>query len=218
MQARAVARFSIRRIAVQIKGILHEGGPVPARTQLVGAIFAVVENPFSARFEPDIATAMQDLKPLGLIRTDRVVAALARIGGDGKAAMVGKVAVAEHGALWRVPGGCAVRARLRDARAIGQNMTEAAKIWMLHLRVLVAVMAARYLLPPHYANQLARVLMLAIFAMGNTIADGDMVTLPKITSIGTLVLVVGMALVGLMLFAPRGMLGKVRAKWLKWLP
>ena len=122
----------------------------------------MVKHPSSGMFEPDITTRIEELKPLGLTRTDRVVAALARIGGDGKAAMVGKVAVAEHGALWRVRGGCAVRARLRDARAMGQNMTEAAKIWTLHLRVLVAVMAARYLLPPHYANQLARVLMLAI--------------------------------------------------------
>ena len=51
-------------------------------------------------------------------------------------------------------------------------MTGAAKIWTLHLGVLVAVMAAQYLLSPYYANQLARVLVLAIFAMGYNIAYG----------------------------------------------
>ena len=51
-------------------------------------------------------------------------------------------------------------------------MTGAAKIWTLHLGVLVAVMAAQYLLSPFYANQLARVLVLAIFAMGYNIAYG----------------------------------------------
>lgn len=51
-------------------------------------------------------------------------------------------------------------------------MNTAAKIWGLHLAVLVTLFAAQVLLPPYYANQLARVLILAIFAMGYNIAHG----------------------------------------------
>ena len=51
-------------------------------------------------------------------------------------------------------------------------MTGTAKIWGLHLAVLVTLFAAQYLLPPYYANQLARILILAIFAMGYNIAHG----------------------------------------------
>ena len=51
-------------------------------------------------------------------------------------------------------------------------MTVGAKIWGLHLGVLVVLFAAQQLLPPYYANQLARGLVLAIFAMGYNIAYG----------------------------------------------
>jgi len=51
-------------------------------------------------------------------------------------------------------------------------MSIAAKVWGLHLCVLVTLFAAQNLLPPYYANQLARVLILAIFAMGYNIAHG----------------------------------------------
>ena len=51
-------------------------------------------------------------------------------------------------------------------------MTATAKIWMLHLGVLLALVAAQLLLPPYYANQLARIMVLAIFAMGYNISYG----------------------------------------------
>jgi hypothetical protein len=112
--------FTLRRITLQIEEILHEGGP-PAAPRLRGAILAVVKNPFSGRFEPELQGAMEDLKPLGLMLTDRLIAALGGrdgIDGYGKGAMVGAAGEAEHGALWHVPGGYAMRERLGESRAI----------------------------------------------------------------------------------------------------
>jgi hypothetical protein len=54
--------------------------------------------------------------------TDRLVAALGggveAIDGYGKGAIVGTAGEIEHGALWHVPGGYAMRERLGNARAI----------------------------------------------------------------------------------------------------
>ena len=112
--------FPLRRITLQIEEILHDGGP-SAAPHWRGAILAVVKNPFSGRFEPDLQPAMETLKPLGLLLTDRLIAALggrAGIDSYGKGAMVGAAGEAEHGALWHVPGGYAMRERLGESRAI----------------------------------------------------------------------------------------------------
>jgi hypothetical protein len=111
--------FPIRRITLQIEDILHEGGPVGLRQR--GAIMAVVANPFAGRHVHELQAAMDDLKPLGLMLTDRLIAALGGrdgIDGYGKGAMVGEDGEAEHGALWHVPGGYAMRERLGESRAI----------------------------------------------------------------------------------------------------
>lgn len=111
--------FTIRRITLQTEDILHEGGPVGLRQR--GAIMAVVANPFAGRHAQDLQAAMEDLKPLGLRLTDRLIAALGgRDGIDayGKGAIVGERGEAEHGALWHVPGGYAMRERLGESRAI----------------------------------------------------------------------------------------------------
>ena len=104
--------FPVRRITVVVEDILHEGGPAPAQPRQRGAIIAVCRNPFAGRFEPDLQSAMEVLKPLGLQLTDRLIAALGGRGGIdgyGKGAMVGAGGEAEHGALWHVPGGYAMR-------------------------------------------------------------------------------------------------------------
>ncbi|MFN7224499.1 MAG: branched-chain amino acid ABC transporter permease [Paracoccaceae bacterium] len=51
-------------------------------------------------------------------------------------------------------------------------MTDGGKVWILHLLVLVAVFVAQYLLPPYHATNLARIMVLAVFAMGYNIAFG----------------------------------------------
>ena len=113
--------FPIRRITTLIEEIHHDGGPPPAVPRRRAAILAVCANPFAGHYEPDPQPAMEALKPLGLLLTDQLIAALGGregIDGYGKGAMVGALGEAEHGALWHVPGGYAMRARLEESRAI----------------------------------------------------------------------------------------------------
>lgn len=113
--------FPIRRITTQIEDILHEGGPVSDPPVRRGAIIAVVANPFAGRFVADLQPAMEDLKPLALMLTDRLVAAMGgRDGIDayGKGAIVGEGGESEHGALWHVAGGYGMRDRLGECQAI----------------------------------------------------------------------------------------------------
>ncbi len=113
--------FTVRKINLHIEEIVHDGGPAPAAPRLRGAIMAVVSNPFAGHHQLDLQDAMEDLKPLGLMLTDRLIAALGGregIDGYGKGAMVGADGEAEHGALWHVPGGYAMRERLGESRAI----------------------------------------------------------------------------------------------------
>jgi len=114
--------FPVRKIVVTVEEIFHDGGPPPARPRLRAAAMAVVRNPFSGSFVADLQPAMDDLKPLGLDLTDRLVRALggdvALIDGYGKGSIVGTAGELEHGALWHVPGGYAMRDRLGKALAI----------------------------------------------------------------------------------------------------
>ena len=82
----------------------------------------VIENPFAGRYVEDIAGFMEDLKPLGAAMAKELLAALGgdakAIDGYGKGAIVGAAGEIEHGALWHVPGGYAMREALGDAKAI----------------------------------------------------------------------------------------------------
>lgn len=113
--------FALRKTMLFIEDIHHDGGPAPGEPRRRAAIVALVNNPFAGRYEPDLQSAMDDLKPLGLMMTDRLVAALdgpEGIDGYGKAGLAGEAGELEHTALWHVPGGYAMRARLGQARAI----------------------------------------------------------------------------------------------------
>lgn len=113
--------FPIRRITTQIEEIRHEGGPAANPPVLRGAVFAICANPFAGRYVEDLQAAMEDLKPLALDLTDRLVAALGgRDGIDayGKGAIVGENGESEHGAIWHVAGGYGMRDRLGECRAI----------------------------------------------------------------------------------------------------
>ena len=84
-------------------------------------MLALVQNPFAGGYTDNLQDAMDDLKPLGLMMTERLIEALGgadRIDGYGKAAMAGENGELEHTALWHVPGGYAMRARLGAAKAI----------------------------------------------------------------------------------------------------
>jgi hypothetical protein len=112
----------VRKKLTCVEDIFHEGGPVADRPLRRAAALAVIRNPFAGRYVADIEGFMDDLKPLGLEMARNLVAAL---GGDGKAvegygkgAIVGSAGEIEHGALWHVPGGYAMREVLGGAKAI----------------------------------------------------------------------------------------------------
>lgn len=114
--------FSIRKVAVFSEEIHHDGGQLPEKPRRRAAAMALVKNPFAGKYAAELQPAMDDLKPLGLMLTDRLIAALGGdvsiIDGYGKGAIVGTGGEIEHGALWHVPGGYAMRERLGASKAI----------------------------------------------------------------------------------------------------
>jgi hypothetical protein len=115
--------IEIRKFATFVEEVFHEGGPVAERPLKLGAIAAVVRNPFAGRYVPDILPMMEQLRPLGLAMSTRLAKALTggdlvAIEGFGKGAIVGSAGELEHGALWHVPGGYAMRDLLGKAKAI----------------------------------------------------------------------------------------------------
>lgn len=112
----------LRKRVIIVEEILHEGGPPPAQPLLRGAALAVIRNPFAGRYVESIAGFMDDLNPLGVEMARSLLKALgddpSRIQGYGKGAIVGSAGELEHGALWHVPGGYAMREILGEAKAI----------------------------------------------------------------------------------------------------
>ena len=103
----------IRKLVVQVDETQREMGRAvlpPTRRALA---IAVVANPFAGRYEPDILPMMDALQAVGIDMAKRLHAALdvpvERIEGYGKGAIVGASGELEHGALWHVPGGYAMR-------------------------------------------------------------------------------------------------------------
>jgi hypothetical protein len=107
------AMIEIRRIFTHVEQIHHEFGPVAAKPLLRGAIGVVLTNPFAGRFEPNILPMMDALQAVGVDMARRLLAAMnlpaERIEGYGKGAIIGAAGELEHGALWHVPGGYAMR-------------------------------------------------------------------------------------------------------------
>jgi hypothetical protein len=112
----------IRKRLTQIEEIFHEGGKPSSEPLRRGAVLSVIRNPFAGRYVEDIAGFMDDLTPLGVAMARALLVALggdpARIHSYGKGAIVGSAGELEHGALWHVPGGYAMREILGEAKAI----------------------------------------------------------------------------------------------------
>jgi hypothetical protein len=112
----------VRKRVVVVEEIFHERGLAPAKPLRRAAALAVIHNPFAGKFVEEIAGFMDDLKPLGLEMAKSLVAALGGevkvVEGYGKGAIVGEAGEIEHGALWHVPGGYAMREILGRAKAI----------------------------------------------------------------------------------------------------
>ena len=112
----------IRKRLLMVEEIFHEGGPVASQPQRRAAALVVIRNPFAGRYVEKIEAFMDDLKPLGLEMARSLVTALGgypkAVEGYGKGAIVGSSGELEHGALWHVPGGYAMRDVLGGAKAI----------------------------------------------------------------------------------------------------
>jgi hypothetical protein len=116
------ALIEIRRIWTQVETIRHEFGP-PAAVPLVRGVVAVVlANPYAGRHEPDILPMMDALNPVGADMARRLLDAMGvppqRIEGYGKGSIVGAGGEIEHGALWHVPGGYAMRDLLQETHGV----------------------------------------------------------------------------------------------------
>jgi hypothetical protein len=123
--------IEIRRIVTMVEDIHHEFGPPPPQPLRRGAIAAVLTNPFAGRYEAQILPMMEALNPVGIDMAQRLLAAMAvpadRIEGYGKGAIIGAAGELEHGALWHVPGGYAMRELLGwkgDAKAYAAGRGE----------------------------------------------------------------------------------------------
>ena len=117
-----MAELVIRKTLISIEEIFHEGGPAGPHPLKRGIALAVIRNPFAGRYVEEIQGFMEDLKPLGLRMATDLIKALGgnpkAIEGYGKGAIVGAGGEIEHGALWHVPGGYAMRETLGGAKAI----------------------------------------------------------------------------------------------------
>lgn len=114
--------IEVRKTVISIEEIEHDGGARLDTPLLVGSAALVVANPYSGHYVDDILPMMEALKPTGLKTSQKLIDAL---GGDpkkiesyGKGAIVGEAGEIEHGALWHVPGGYAMRELLGEALAI----------------------------------------------------------------------------------------------------
>jgi hypothetical protein len=114
--------IDIRRIHWEVEEIRHEFGPPPPEPLKRGWIGVVLGNPYAHRYEPDILPMMKALEPVGLDMARRLLAALGggakAVQGYGKGSIVGAGGELEHGALWHVPGGYAMREALGGTKAI----------------------------------------------------------------------------------------------------
>jgi Amino acid synthesis len=113
---------NVRKRVLALEEIFHEGGPVALTPLRRAAALTVIRNPFAGGYVENIEGFMDDLKPLGLEMARSLVKALGgdvqSVEGYGKGAIVGSAGEIEHGALWHVPGGYAMREVLDDAKAI----------------------------------------------------------------------------------------------------
>ena len=112
----------IRKQVTLVEEIFHEGGPMARSPYRRAAVLSVIRNPFAGRYVEEIVGFSDDLKPLGLDMANALIAALGgdpkTIQGYGKGAIVGAAGEIEHGALWHVPGGYAMREARGGAMAI----------------------------------------------------------------------------------------------------
>ena len=139
-----VELVSVRKVVTVVEEIRHEFGPVLDKPLIRGAVLAVIRNPYAGAYVEEVQPLMEALKPLGLEMSGRLIKAMgaepSAIEAYGKGAIVGEAGELEHGAVWHVPGGYAMRALLGDAKAIVPSAKK------------VAGIGARIDIPIHHIN------------------------------------------------------------------
>jgi hypothetical protein len=137
----------VRKTAVTVETIHHEGGPVADRPVRVAAALAVVRNPFAGRYEPDLLGFQTDLRTLGTQLATDLLDALGRqpVEAYGKAAIVGVAGELEHGALWHEAGGWAMRSVL-------EGVLERPPAAIVPSAKVVAAAGYRLVVPVHHVH------------------------------------------------------------------
>jgi len=113
--------IKVRKIVTHVENIFHEGGPVSKIPIKKGAVLIVLENPYAGQYVSKIIPMMEALKPIGLDAANKLIDLLGgadQVQSYGKGSIVGEAGELEHGALWHVPGGYAMREALGGALAI----------------------------------------------------------------------------------------------------
>lgn len=98
--------IAIRKRSLTIETVYHEGGP-PVDTPLrIASACAVIRNPYAGRYEPDLLPFMAELRTLGTMLAEELVATLGKekVQAYSKAAIVGVNGELEHGAVWHEAG------------------------------------------------------------------------------------------------------------------
>lgn len=122
--------IEVRQVLTQVETIFHEFGPRDKKPLIRGSVAAVFKNPYAGRYEENILPMMDQLNDAGLDMAKRLLAAMDVEADDiesyGKGSIVGAAGELEHGALWHVPGGYAMRELLgwkgdRSAYKQGQS-------------------------------------------------------------------------------------------------
>ena len=133
----------IRKRALSIETIYHDGGPVAEVPLTMAAAMAVVRNPYAGRYEEDLMPFMAELRSLGRELAEELVDALGgrdRVEVYSKAAIVGINGEMEHGAVWHEAGGWAMREVLGQPKA------------MVPANKAVACAGYRMMVPVHYIH------------------------------------------------------------------
>jgi len=113
--------IKVRKIVTHIENIYHEGGQAHSEPIKKGSVLIVLKNPYAGSYVEDITPMMEALKPIGLDAANQLIELLGgveQIQSYGKGSIVGEAGELEHGALWHVPGGYAMREALGGALAI----------------------------------------------------------------------------------------------------
>jgi hypothetical protein len=118
----------VRKFVVCVESVLHDGGPRVDPPLRKGVCGAVIMNPYAGKYQPDLASWMDELRPLALDLTGRLLEALQvgpqSIQAFGKGALVGVDGEHEHAAVWHAPGGYGLKSVLKASGFVtaGQGM------------------------------------------------------------------------------------------------